>query len=543
MSMQGRIPLYNRGALARESGGDVNVPDTAGDFTRVSNMLFNTAEQNIAADNRRYAQLEAARLKAEKEKRDMSDDIAAERALLDWENSAYQDLEQQKQQNFANPWSVYDGIDGRINESIDSYASQISNPDVADKFRKRAATSTRAIQNNVRTWATNQDSQNIMTNLQSGLESLYTRAGNAASLNEVAGLISQSDSFTLNAASAIGPEQAKKMADSARRQIAENFIYSRIDNSPNEIASYINGGVFDGIFDDKEQHTILGNAQRIVEKRQREAEDAAEAQANWKAMSFLPQLSSGTATLSEVNNAIAAEKMAGGTGSKSRIKFLEQVRNKILDSGKYPYAGRSKLESADIVRQAFYGVKVKTTKAKEDGAHLLGESQETSEYSYDDLTKEHLTYLTDVFFQNAYNLSDSQKRMYMGVLNQLSDQYSQDNKLYQDTLKYREAQNADPKKHIIGSHYDLQTEYLNIPQTYRAYYSDYINLTDTMDKYISMKVPKSVQPQVRSWFFDAFAENYESEKNQPNFSQNKYLRFLCDQVDRYSRQIQREAVL
>lgn len=507
MSMQGRIPLYNRGALARESGGDVNVPDTAGDFTRVSNMLFNTAEQNIAADNRRYAQLEAARLKAEKEKRAMSDDIAAERALLDWENSAYQALEQQKQQNFANPWSVYDGIDGRINESIDSYASQIANPDVADKFRKRAATSTRAIQNNVRTWATNQDSQNIMTNLQSGLESLYTRAGNAASLNEVAGLISQSDSFTLNAASAIGPEQAKKMADSARRQIAENFIYSRIDNSPNEIASYINGGVFDGIFDDKEQHTILGNAQRIIEKRQREADDAAEALSNWALNDTLIKARTGALSLQDINKMIAAEKRMGGKGTDKRMAVYKRAREAILSSGRYPYAKTSQNEALVAINEAFSDVTRKKIKYKEGEEVPLGAP--TYEYSLDGLTKEQYAKLTAVVQENAHLLSQQQMRNWFEVLNQLGDQLNEGNPKYQEAKEYQEALSSGSTK--------------NIPK-----YDEYLNTISTMNAYIDAKIPSSRRGYVRTKVLDLLAANHEKWVNKQNYSRAALMRYLVN---------------
>lgn len=498
MSLNGRIPLYDRGRLVNESGGAIDVPNVGAYQASYGNTYINEVERNLDEANRQAAKIRAEQEAIEAKKRELADNIAAEKFKIQWENQYYKELEQQKQSNASNPYGLYDNIYDMTNKSLQQYMeNNISNSNVKDLFVKKTTSSISAIQNNVRSWASGQTVTNAFSDIQASLDELYKQAGNIGSPSGLAGLMSQGESLVNNAELIIGKEAADKIRNTSKRQMSENFVYSQIDNNPTMIKGYMQSGMFDGIFDDKEQFAITRTANTILNKNRIEQERANRVADSQVYRGIVDRASAGNMTLAEINREIQREKARGGSGTKKRLDNLMRIRDDIVLRGNYPNAALSDHEALALVQDAFSGV-TKDKKSK----------SVTPSYSLANATYEQLSNMQSVLDDNAIYLSKSVRDKFYGMMSQLWEDSLSNNKYYQENKKYQ-----------------------NSLSTGKGFtnYSEFYNIYNTLISYIDTNIPKASQNELKVLFSEEFSKKYDSYIQTKGYSPNKLIQYWIRQ--------------
>ena len=423
MARTGSNPLYQRGSLA---SGAVGVPDVADP----SKYMYAAGEELLKAGETYF--------KAEAAKRKISEDIAAEKYKIQWEHEYFKELENQKQLSQEDPYGLADKTFSMGEESISSFAKNIKNPRVRDAFNKKTTASLGSAQQMMRDWASNQTVANAYRDVEDSLATLYQQAGNMNNPEQFGMLRNQAESLIYNATPIIGTKGAEKMKKEMGKQMGENFIYAKIDDNPAAVKGFVNSGMFDDIFDEKEKYAILNTADLIAKRNQREREEAAEARAGKEFQVLVDKAVTGELTLLEINRLIDREKTIKGKGTAQRLANLKMLREKAIASGQYEKARLIPSEARQEVDNLFAPVKEtnrrksekgKTTRTGETDYNLKGatfeqllEMQRTLDYNAVELTTEHrkkryetMEQLWDDYFDstgNRYHVKNEKKLPY-----------------------------------------------------------------------------------------------------------------------------------
>ena len=485
MARTGSNPLYQRGSLA---SGAVGVPMVA------------DPSKEIYAAGEDLLKIGEAYLKVEAEKRKLSEDIAAEKYKIQWEHEYFKELENQKQQSQEDPYGLADKTFSMGEESISSFAKNIKNPRVRDAFNKKTTASLGSAQKMMRDWASNQTVTNAYRDVEDSLATLYQQAGNMNSPEQFGMLRNQAESLIYSATPIIGTKGAEKMKKEMGKQMGENFIYAKIDDNPAAVKGFINSGMFDDIFDEKEKYAISHTADLIVKRNQKEQEEAATAKAGRDFQGLLDKAVAGELTLYEINTMIEDEKRIGGKGKAQRLANLQTLRQAAVESTRYPNARISKEEALVAVNDIFSPVKETTQRKSKDG-----KTTKTGEvdYSLTGATFEQLQQMQDTLDANALFLSPEFRRKKYQTMNQLWDDYLEGNKYHKKT---------DRK-----SPYDIYQ------------FNDGLS---AINQYIDKRVPPEERNMLKAQFAEEYSATYDKYSQQPNFSFDKLMRYWTSQIDK-----------
>lgn len=488
MARTGSNPLYQRGSLA---SGAVGVPMVA------------DPSKEIYAAGEDLLKIGEAYLKVEAEKRKLSEDIAAEKYKIQWEHEYFKELENQKQQSQEDPYGLADKTFSMGEESISSFAKSIKNPRVRDAFNKKTTASLGSAQKMMRDWASNQTVANAYRDVEDSLATLYQQAGNMNSPEQFGMLRNQAESLIYSATPIIGTKGAEKMKKEMGKQMGENFIYAKIDDNPTAVKGFINGGMFDDIFDEKEKYAILNTADLIVKRNQREQEEAAAAKAGRDFQGLLDKAATGKLSLYEINTMIEDEKRIGGKGKAQRLANLQRLRAFSVMSGIYPNARISKDEALAAVNTIFAPVKETTERKSKDG-----KTSKTGEvdYSLKEATFEQLQQMQDTLDANALYLSPEFRRKKYQVMDQLWDDYLAGNKYH------RKVNNAS---------------------AYPIY--EFNSGLNVLNEYIDKRVPPEQRNVAKAEIAERFSATFDKDRNQKNYSFDSLMRYWTAQIDKNTR--------
>ena len=361
-----------------------------------------------------------AYLKIEAEKRKLSEDIAAEKYKIQWEHEYFKELENQKQQSQEDPYGLADKTFSMGEESISSFAKNIKNPRVRDAFNKKTTASLGSAQKMMRDWASNQTVTNAYRDVEDSLATLYQQAGNMNSPEQFGMLRNQAESLIYSATPIIGTKGAEKMKKEMGKQMGENFIYAKIDDNPAAVKGFINSGMFDDIFDEKEKYAISHTADLIVKRNQKEQEEAAAAKAGRDFQGLLDKAVTGELSLYEINQMIDREKLVKGKGTAQRLSNLQLLREAAVNSDEYENAKLMPDEADKAIKDAFAGVKETTQSKSKDGVKTKTEGVG---YKLKGATFEQLQYMQDTLDANAIFLSKEVRSKRYETMEQLWDDY------------------------------------------------------------------------------------------------------------------------
>lgn len=405
MSRGNSNPLYSRGSLA---SGAVGVPDVADP----SKYLYATGQDMLQASETFF--------KAEATKRKIAEDIAAEKYKIQWEHEYYTELEKQKQQSQEDPYGLADKAYGMGEKSISFFANNISNPKVRDAFNKKAVSSLGSAQTMVRNWASKQTVDNAYSDTEQALATLYQQAGVMTTPEEFGMLRNQGESLINSAVPIIGIEGADKLRKEMGKQMAENFIYAKIDNNPWTVKKYVDSGMFDDIYDEKELHSINDTARQIIKRNEQEQKEAAEAKAGRDFQILVDKALSGELSLLEINRMIDRERAIKGKGTGQRLSNYMRLKEVAIGTGLYENAQLIPAEAKREVDKIFAPVKETTKrKSKEGKTSKTGEI----DYSLKGATYERLVKMQKTLDYNATALTTEFRKMKYETMEQLWDDY------------------------------------------------------------------------------------------------------------------------
>lgn len=248
-----RIKLYEQGRLAPQAVGTPGISGAGETVSDLGASVLKETQKAIIAEN---AKIEIA------------DNMEAENQRIQWENKWYNDLEKQRQDPNAvkDPYGLANSTFDLGKKSVDEYANSISNPRVRDKFIAKTQSSISSAQDYMRNWASDQTTTNAFVNLQEAITGITTQAGKVRGQAGFNGLLSQGEALIANAAPVIGTDKAFKLRQQLREDVASNFIYAHIDDSPGAVRSYIKSGMFDGILDEHQKLSLDKTAEAVTKR-------------------------------------------------------------------------------------------------------------------------------------------------------------------------------------------------------------------------------------------------------------------------------------
>lgn len=312
----GKIPLYQQGQIASSRVGTPGVSQTGGQIEALGGEVLKYTQQ--------YIQAEAV-------KREIADNIEADKHRVEFENQYYRQLEQRKQQSVDDPYAVLEGSYGLGSSLVNEMASGISNERVRLNFQKKANESITGSQSKIRNWAFEQTSTNAFVNYETAMQGLATQAAGAGNLEDLDGLYLSAEKLMVNAIPVVGVEKARKSYETNTKAIADNFIYSKIDDAPGTVEQYLDSGFFDGVYNEKEKVALRDKADSIRKKNEYEAfikQDAGNAEA---ITGLYAADTDGSLTLGMIENTIAgleAQKEAA-TNPRFKMQIEQDIRSAI----------------------------------------------------------------------------------------------------------------------------------------------------------------------------------------------------------------------
>lgn len=493
MSRGNSNPLYSRGSLASGAVGVPNVADP-------SKYLYAAGQDMLQASETFF--------KAEAAKRKIAEDIAAEKYKIQWEHEYFTELEKQKQQSQEDPYGLVDRAYGIGEKSISSFANGISNPKVRDAFNKKAVTSLGSAQTMIRNWASNQTVDNAYSDTEQALATLYQQAGAMTTPEEFGMLRNQGESLINSAVPVIGIEGADKLRKEMGKQMAENFIYAKIDSNPWVIKKYVDSGMFNDIYDEKEQYTIRHTADLIAKRNEQEQKEAAAAKAGRDFQNLVDKVVKGELTLFEINNMIDDEKRVGGKGKGQRLANLQLLRETAIRTERYPNARVSSADALQAVRDSFSVVTRKTKKETKDG--VTTKTGKDEYFIKGGVTFEQLHQIQDTLDSNAIYLTDKTRATQYQIMDQLWDDYLEGNKYH--------------KKINNGSSYNVHEFNAGL---------------NVITEYIDKRTPPQGRNYLKARVIDEYCNSYEKAIKQKDFSFNRLMRYWTDQIDKKASMISR----
>jgi len=341
-----RVQLYQTGNLANQAVGTPGVDPTGETIAE--------AGRTITEASRDYLKAETAKLK-------IANNIQAEVEKIKFENAIYEDIESRKQDvgNINNPYGLAESVYGSTEAGIQSYAKNISDPRVKQIFLEKTSVLPGQVQRSTQEWASRQTVTNAFVNVKEGIDAIGQQAAKMTDQNGFLGSLAQVDALITNAIPVIGVDKSYELRKYAKGQIAENFIYSKIDQSPETIKAYLNNGVFNGVLDEKEQSSVLRTAESIAKRNKRLQDDAIYAGVSVDGQQVAQKIYQGTASLTDVNNYIYGLKAKGVRPNSKEMQTALKMREDVIDRGGLEYASTDTYEALNIIEARMSAIEKK----------------------------------------------------------------------------------------------------------------------------------------------------------------------------------------
>lgn len=388
-----RINLYNANSLANQAVGTPGVDPTGETLMNIGSTITNATNTYI---------------KAEAEKLDIANNIQAEVEKIKYESELYRTIEEQKQikENIDNPYDYADTVYSTAELAAEEYAKGITNPQVRQRFEQKVATIPASAQKSATKWASDQTVTNTFVSVKEGLDHITMQAKNMTDLNGFNGCLAQGEALIANSVGVLGPEKAYALRQQMRKDIAENFIYSKIEMAPSTVKSYLESGNFDGIYDEKEKLSISKTCETIGKRNIAQQEGASHASTLAYGQNIMSSLSSGKATLSDVNGYINQLKSNGVSSNSKAMKTALAMRKTLIEKGGIKYAATNQSDALFKVETAFSSLPP------------IGKESDRENIKWGkDVTWEKINDLQDVLFNNAAMLTSSTYKAKQDILN------------------------------------------------------------------------------------------------------------------------------
>lgn len=376
---KGNIPLYQQGKLTPQATATVGKSNAGAAVQNVANDLLEATHREVLAEN--------AKIK-------IADNMEAEKHKIQWENEVFNSIEKQKQDkaNLDNPYGLADKTYETVSTTASQYANTIANPRAREMFLQKSTNTVGQAQDSMRKWASDQTATNAFVHVQESVIQLGMQAGKVKDKAGYLGVLSQGEAMISNAAPVIGIENALKLRESLRKEVAGNYIYSQIDSAPGTIKAQIQGGMFDKELDAKEKYSYLNAADAIIDRNAREQKAASAVSVHLDTLGYRMAEQDGSLTLGDVDKAIATARRSGVR--EADINKLVTIRGRLLKGEKKEAAAEDRAEATTLILNDLDYIiskkkdgKVTTTVSKETTLHKLQRSQDILDDNREYLTK------------------------------------------------------------------------------------------------------------------------------------------------------------
>lgn len=474
-----KVGLYEARGLAKQAVGTPGIDKTGAIVENFGGDLLK------ATDN--YIQAENAKIK-------IANNILAETEKIKWENELFNQVEQAKQDpnNINNPMGLADSIFNTAQNSASSYAKTISNPRAREMFLQKSVSTIDQAQTAMRRWASDQITTNAFISVKEGIDAIRMQAGKMKDPAGFNGLMSQGEALIVNAAPVIGAGNAYKLRTEMRKGIAEDFIYSKIDSSPNTVKAYLQSGMFDGIYDEKEKLRIEKTADSLIKRNEVKQKAATAVQATDGYQTLLNKAYSGNISLMEVNSEIRRARINGVRKDSKQMQNLIRLRDAVVSTGGYRYATSDSLGAINQIDKVF-GLIENTGTSKDPN------------YKLKNATLNQLQEMQDILDENSIYLTESTLKKKYEVLNQAWENHVKNNQYVSKKIGIFQTKGFPVDEYNTG----LRDGY----------------------KYCNTNYKGDRANQAKRIFSQTYNLYYDYERKQPGYTYQKFLRKVKNHVD------------
>lgn len=465
-----RVGLYEARGLAKQAVGTPGI-DKTGD-------IIQSTGQDILSETQRYIQAENAKIK-------IADNILAETEKIKWENELFNQVEQAKQDpnNINNPYGLADSIFNTAQSSAQSYAKNISNPRARELFLEKSASTVGQAQSAVRKWASDQTVTNAFISVKEGVDAIQSQAAKVKDKAGFQGILSQGEALITNSAPVIGTENAYRLRQELRKGAAENFIYSKIDSAPATVKAYLDSGMFEGIYDEKDKAMIRHTADSIIKRNTVQKKAAAAVQSTNNYQTLLNMAYSGNIPLKQINDEIRRARLSGVRRDSKQMRNLMRMRDAVIQHGGYKYATSDSIAALDKIDAAF-------------GLITNSGTKKDPEYKLKNATLNQLQEMQDILDENGIFLTESTLKKKYQILNDAWENHVSGN------------------PHVSKKIGIFQTKGFPVDEYNKGLLAGY--------KYIDTNYKGERRNQAKRVFSQTYNKYYDYERKQPGYTFQKF---------------------